>query len=376
MAKSSREIRTKSENKQAVYRFILHNGPVTRQDIFSGLGLSLPTIKQALEFLEKERLITSGGVVENTGGRNATAYSVDDDTHYAIGVYISYHHLTAVCVDLAGNILHSKRVYIPLDLQSDSYMEMIGELVEDVKFRMDKKANLLGVGIAIPSLVSEDGESVIYGMTSDFSGITRSVFERYIPYPLQLFHDSNVAGYAEVWQSPEIRNALYLNLNNSIAGALIIDGQIYTGNNHLAGELGHVIIDPHSEKTCYCGQKGCFDTMCNAGVLDSYTGGDLEKFMELLKKGDAEAAARWDTYLDNLALAVHNFRMLLDCTIIIGGYIGSYMGDYLGDLHRRIDKLSIFTPDSARYVVPCKYKKEATAAGAAIQIIEKYIDTL
>lgn len=68
--------------------------------------------------------------------------------------------------------------------------------------------------------------------------------------------------------------------------------------------------------------------------------------------------------------------MLLDCTIIIGGYIGTYIGEYMGDLHRRIDKLSIFTPDSTRYVVPCKYKKEATAAGAAIQIIEGYINTL
>lgn len=111
-------------------------------------------------------------------------------------------------------------------------------------------------------------------------------------------------------------------------------------------------------------------------MLDSYTNGKLEQFFQKLYEHDAKALEIWDTYLDHLALAIYNIRMLLDCTIIIGGYVGTYIEKYMGDLYQKIDKLSVFTKFSLTYVLPCSYKKEATAAGAGIQIIENFINSL
>lgn len=377
MSKRANEVKTKSENKQAIYRFLLENGPATKQDIYIGLGLSLPTIKQGLEFLEQERLIAAAGKIENTGGRNATAYQISGDSYCAIGVYISQHHLTAVCVNLTGDVTQSQRLYCPLEPQNEAYLKAIGSLVEEVRAAMPQpSAGLLGVGIAIPSLVSEDGEGVLFGMTSDFTGITREVLSRYIPFPTRMYHDSHVAGYAEVWKNPSLKNAVYLNLNNSIGSSLILDGKLYTGDNHRTGELGHIIVDPRRGKKCYCGRIGCLDTLCNASVLDAYTGGNLEQFFRLLEEGDGGAAELWEEYLDHLALAIHNLRMMFDCTFIIGGYVGTYIEKYMPDLWRRIDAYSIFTPHSQSYVLPCRYKYEATAAGAAIQMTEAFIRSL
>lgn len=377
MPKRSTEVKTKSENKQAIYRFIEEHESATKQDIYTGLGLSLPTIKQGLEFLEQMNLITAAGKIENTGGRNALAYCISKDSYFAIGVFISLHHLSAVCVDLSGNVIHSKRSYFPLDLQSDTYLRTIANLVEDVKNAVHiPDDRFLGVGIAVPSLVSEDGESVIFGMTSDFSGITREVLATYIPYPVKMYHDSKVAGFAEVKKNPDIQNAIYLNLNNSIGSSIILNGQLYSGNNHLSGELGHIIVDPKGGKKCYCGQTGCFDTVCNACVLDSYTDGKLERFFQKVDENDPGALKIWDTYLDHLSLAIHNLRMMFDCTIIIGGYVGTYIEKYMGDLYQKIDRLGVFTKFSRTYVLPCSYKNEATAAGAGIQIIENFINTL
>ncbi len=377
MAKMKKQVRTKSENKQAIYRYILNKGNVTRQDIFIDLGLSLPTIKQAIEFLMENDLIEEGGVLGNTGGRNAATYCIADSSRYAIGVYISYHHLTAVSVDLRGNILNNKRIYCPLDLQSESYLKMIGELVESIRTSAEPdNRELLGVGIAVPSLISEDGDSIIYGFSGDFTGITSKVFERYIPYPCRLFHDSTCAGYTEFWNSGEIKNAVYLNLNNTVGSSLFIDGSPYTGDNRLAGELGHMIMNPKSDQKCYCGRYGCLNTVCNAGILDSLTDGDLDSFFRLLDEKDEKASGIWDEYLDYLALAVHNLRMMLDCTVIIGGYVGSNIEPYMHILNEKIDNLSVFTPKSVTYTVPCRFKKESTAAGAALQILDRYISSL
>ena len=43
------------------------------------------------------------------------------------------------------------------------------------------------------------------------------------------------------------------------------------------------------------------------------------------RQGDAALRSVWDAYLDNVAVVVNNLRMMLDCDVILGGYVGRYM---------------------------------------------------
>lgn len=368
------DIKTKSENIESLFRYILKNGSATKQDLHTSLGLSLPTIKQGLDTLHENHFITSGETVKNTGGRNAIAYQIDTSYYYAIGIFISLNHLSAVCLDLSGNIISSKRIVYPLDLQNDDYLKKLGEITNNVISNINLEGKkILGVGIAIPSLISDDGENTIFGMTTDFTNITRKVLSKYIPYHTTIFHDSDAAAIAEIWKNPELNNAIYINLNASIGSSIIIDGKPYKGSNHLAGEIGHIIVAPGNGKQCYCGQEGCFDTVCNTNVLDSYTNGDLNEFFHLIDKGDEYALTLWNTYLDYLALTIRNLKMMFDCNFIIGGNVGARIEKYMPALYQKIDKLSVFVKFSETYVYPCSYKKATTAVGAAIQILENHI---
>lgn len=370
-------IKPKPENIQTVYRYIQRHANTTKQSLFAGTGLSLPTIKQIISVLEEEALITKGDKKENTGGRNALSYKVNESGRYAIGVYLSQHHLTSACLDLSGRILTTKRLKRLLNLQSEDYLMSIGNLVIDtVRTAGVDEKKLLGAGIAVPSCVSADGERIQYGMTTDFTGITRTVLSRYVPYDVRMYHDSRAAGFSEVFISPEIRNVVYLNLNNSVGSSVFANGQPYYGNSMLSGEIGHMIIDPGSTKKCYCGHYGCLDTVCSAGVLDACTDGDLGKFFMILKEKDEQAIQLWNTYLDNLALAIHNIRMLLDCNVIIGGYVGSFIGEYMEELYRRLDAMNAFSMSSRTVVSPCRFNVEATAAGSAFLIIDDFINSL
>lgn len=373
MPKASNPSEIKAQNRQQIFRFIRRNGPVSKQDIVIGLGLSLPTVTQNVQFLENLGLIIPSKV-KKTGGRDATAYSYKIDGRHAIGVFFSNNHINAVCVDLSGEVVCRARERMPFNLDDENYLRKIAEIVETLKDEAkvsDKE--LLGVGIAVPSLVSDDGERIIHAMNRSFTGKTRAEIARYIPYPSRIFHDSYAAGFAEVWIDHSIRNALYISLNDTIGCSQIIGNHIYCGDNNRAGELGHLCIVPKGGKLCYCGKRGCFDTLCNVSVLDSYTDGNLPEFFRLLKEGDSGAGEIWDEYLDNLALTIHNMRMLFDCTIIIGGYVGAFIEDYLDDLCARVDVRDSFGDPAIQYVKPCKYKIETTAAGAAIQIIADFI---
>lgn len=375
---SRQAVNTTSQNKQILYRFLHANGPSSRQAILMGTGLSLPTITQGINNLSEMGLVGVADSVRNTGGRNAASYACLPDGRCAVGVFFSVHHITAVVVDILGNVRHVKRIREKADLHADSYLRRIGELAEETLAESGLSAEgVIGAGIALQSLVSQDGEHLEHAMSQDFAGITRSTFAKFFPWPVRIFHDASAAGFAEVWSRPGMDNAFYLSLNNVVGGAFIINGRtLFPGEHFRAGEVGHILIDPvHGEK-CYCGNRGCLDTVCRSTVLDSCSGGNLEEFFRMLEAGDEEAAGRFRIYLKHLAVAIHNIHMLLDCPVIIGGYVGSLMDRHMEELCRQVDEYQIFGSPASSYVFPCRFRREAMAAGAAIQLLEDFIASL
>ena len=367
------------KKSQLIYHYIREQESVSKQDIVIGLRLSLPTITQNLQYLEQIRLIDTSKKFPSTGerGRNATAYTYLKEARAAIGVYLTGHHINSVAVDLSGDVIRMVRERREFDLGDDGYLRKIGETVEKVKQEAGiSDENLLGVGIAVPGLVSEDGEEAIYGRTLNFTGRTRKEIAKYIPYRNRLIHDSNAAGYAEVWISKDICNAFYISLSNSVGGAAIVDKNIYEGNRQKGGEIGHMTVVPEGGELCYCGRRGCFDTVCRSTNLDQYTDGNLEQFFELLEAGDKGAAQLWDQYLDDLSLGIHNIRVLFDSVIILGGYVGAYIENYMDELCRRVDERDAFDEKAKDYLVPCKYTVESAAAGAAIFYIDEFFNTI
>jgi len=364
--------------RQLIYRYIRDNGQASKQDLVIALKLSLPTVTQNLQYLTELGLVDTSKKIQNTGGRNATAYSYVKNARISIGIYLTRNHITVIAVDLLGNVVEKEKFRSKFDVESEEYLEKIGDAVTAIKDKIGLlEEQLLGVGIAVQSLVSADGEEVLYGRTLNFTGAKRTRIAQYIPYKNRLFHDSEVAGYAEVWINKSIKNAFYLSLNNSLGGAVIADDHLYIGDNLKSGEIGHMVAVREGGERCYCGQYGCFDTVLRATKLEEYTDGNLEQFFILLKEGDETAQRMWDKYLDELALAIHNVRMLFDSKVIIGGYIGAYIEEYLEVLAQKVDVRTPFLEDLAStYIVPCKYKVEAAAAGAAIYYINEFFDSI
>ena len=241
---------------QLIYQYIREQGAVSKQDIVIGLGLSLPTITQNLNNLAELGLIDTSKKISNTGGRNATAYSYIEKARYAVGLYLNRHHINCVAVDLSGNVISLIRVRENFDLNDDNYLRKIGETVEEVKKDTGLSDDrFLGVGIAVQGLISDDGERVTYGLTLNFTGVTRADIAKYIPYHNRLFHDSAAAGYAEVWDRNDLDDAFYLSLSNSVGAVSYthlssigrhrcLEVARMWGNVVFLGEQGTVTFEP------------------------------------------------------------------------------------------------------------------------------------
>jgi glucokinase len=75
-------------------------------------------------------------------------------------------------------------------------------------------------------------------------------------------NDANVAalGEARFGAGRDCASLLYITVSTGVGGGWILNGEIYRGANELAGEIGHMVIDPHGPP-CMCGRRGCVEQM-------------------------------------------------------------------------------------------------------------------
>ena len=359
-------------NTSNIYSYFLNHEEATKQDLASTLNLTLPTVNKNIDYLTDLGLIAPSGSRGQTGGRRAITYSLCSEAKVALGLDITKHHVSCVAVDLYGKIVSFNRNWLVFEY-TDSYFEEVAKLLE--KFIKDSKIDhkkILGVGIGIPALVQSDNKTVFYSGIMDIREDTFSMFKKFIPYDIVMFNDAKASCFAEKWVNKNIQNAFYIMLSNNVGGAMIINGQVYSGNNFRSAEVGHITLVPNG-RLCYCGQCGCVDPYLAATNLSQ---DDLAGYFENLETTtDEKILDAWDKYLDYIAQTVNIVRAVLDCDVILGGYVGAYLEPYLSDIKKRALKISTFDKD-ADFIKLCSYKHESIAAGAALHYVSEFIKTI
>lgn len=74
-------------------------------------------------------------------------------------------------------------------------------------------------------------------------------------------------------------------------------------------------------------------------------------------------------------MAVNNIHMVLDCDIILGGYVGSHVSKYIREIREKVQKRNTFS-DTGDFVLPCRYQTGAAALGAALYVVEEFIQKI
>jgi len=81
----------------------------------------------------------------------------------------------------------------------------------------------------------------------------------------ELENDANAAAYGELKAGAgrDARDLFYIGIGESIGGAIILDGKLWTGASGCAGEIGHITINTEGIE-CACGNTGCLETVASA----------------------------------------------------------------------------------------------------------------
>ena len=371
MAKRITPGQIRRTNRQQIYQYIYDEKKVSQQDIAYALRLSRPTVAAALAEMEEMGMILKKGYLDyDQIGRKAAAYSIAETYRVAIGVEIQRPRVKVIAADLYGRMLGREVWEIPY-ANDPAYFSRVSE---NILAFIDKlslsDAQILGIGFAIQGLVNADGSEVVYGTILDCTGLKIDVFSRHLPFPCVFVHDPDAAAVSEIWCSPELKNACYLSMSRHLGGSIIFNRRILTGRDGRSTLFEHIVIRPEGER-CYCGKRGCMETVCSMNALLGDE--DPDAFFAALRTGRPAEKERWTAYLGEVAHMVETLHLVYDMDFILGGHLAAYLNqEDLDFLRREIRDFSPF-PVTGDFLRLSKMPSHNINMGAALVFLQQFL---
>ena len=249
-----------------------------------------------------------------------------------------------------------------------------------------------GVGIGAPGAVDFGAGNVIFAPNLEgWKEVPlKKELEKHLGVPVFVENDANIAvlgvHVAELKGKP--RHMVGIFVGTGIGGGLILNGELYSGSNHTAGEIGHMVLDVDGPK-CGCGNKGCFEAVASrtaifqrikAGVkdgektlltemlgdnLEDLRSGDLRK---AIRRGDKFVAKIVEQAAEYVGIGAANLVNVLgpDVVVLGGGVIEALADEMMGVITRTIKDHAMPGTLKGVDVIASKLGDRAGITGAAV----------
>ncbi|PUA79911.1 sugar kinase [Nocardioides currus] len=227
----------------------------------------------------------------------------------------------ALGVALGGDGSVVAQVRFPTQAGPDGVLRTAARVVDELSGSVGP-ASMVGIGV--PGMVDPDSGEVSHAVNLDIDGVPLALAARLaevVGRRVVVENDVNVAalGVAALTGSTDLA---YLGIGTGLAAGIVVDGRLRRGASGVAGEIGHVSVDP-AGVLCGCGQRGCLETIASGSALARmWPGGESARVGRLRKAaldGDAHAATVWNQFADGLAQAVTAVALGVDPEVIVLG---------------------------------------------------------
>ena len=225
------------------------------------------------------------------------------------------------------------------DRAADVVAGAVAEALATAGATMDR---LTAIGVGVPGRVDPIAGSVSLAVNLGWQALPLGPqLESLTGVPVALENDVRAAAAGLVGRRVlgDIDDLAYLSVGTGISAGVVLDGRLHRGPRGLAGEIGHVVVDP-SGPVCPCGLRGCLETIAAgpavarraaealaAGRTSSLAPDDLtaSAVYRAAAAGDQLAAEIVATTGAHLARAIHELVMAYDVEVVVlgGGVAGA-----------------------------------------------------
>ena len=186
-------------------------------------------------------------------------------------------------------------------------------------------------------------------------------------------NDAQAAAWAEYHAlSVDADEMVFITISTGVGGGIICNGRLLSGNEGLAGHIGHTLADPHGPR-CGCGRTGCVEAIASgrgiaALATDDLQGMTAKSIFALAQSGHPQATSLVHRSAQTIARLIADMKASVNCQCaVLGGSIGLAPG-YLPLVE------TYLAQEPAVYhtkIVAAHYQHDAGLIGAALLAEDK-----
>jgi predicted NBD/HSP70 family sugar kinase len=248
-------------NRNLIFNQIRIRQPISRADLARTSGLQRSTVSLIVEELLRERWIVEGLIGDAPRGRKPTGLVVNEKRK-VLAVDVHPAQTTLAVADLSGRITGQKQLQLPSDPK-----KVIRAIVSEIKEIISEHADCSfeGIGMTVPGRFSHQLKKTVFAPNVGWPiAQIKSRVEQATGLQVVVDNVANACVLSEVWfgNTDEMHDIVLVNVSEGIGTGIFVNGGLVRGAGEMAGEFGHVQMDPNGIP-CGCGSRGCWETLAS-----------------------------------------------------------------------------------------------------------------
>jgi N-acetylglucosamine repressor len=217
------------------------------------------------------------GRAPSVRGRRPTLIRVRTSGRLAVAVDVRPSHTSVALADFSGAVL--ERSVFDTPSKPDELAQRIVTQVQAIlasRPSTDGEATTCqGIGVVVPGMVDRRSSQIIYAPRLGWRDVNlRDAVRALLDVPVSVESAPIACALARLWlmtgEPRSVNNFGYVSVSDGVGVGIVMAGEVLRGENHTAGELGHVSLDPNGP-VCACGKRGCWEAFaCNSATIARY----------------------------------------------------------------------------------------------------------
>lgn len=245
-------------------------------------------------------------------------------SNYHIGIDLGGTKIEVAVLDSQDKILFRERLFTEAHLGSKHIFDQIYALYSKAVMSIQNKSHTLGLGT--PGSISKKTHLLKNSNTLCLNDLPmQTLLEDKLVHDIVIENDANCFALAEAIMGAGIGypSVFGVIMGTGCGGGIVFDGKIRQGPQNIAGEWGHMVIDPQG-LPCYCGASGCVESFISGGGLEkrikNTTGNSISAmdFFRIPLKDESLKKIKQDFYA-RFGQALANLINILDPDIVVLG---------------------------------------------------------
>lgn len=263
-------------HEERVLRVLREHGALSRGQIAGAVGLSRTTLSEITgSLLQRGAIVVvdTDAARREGSGRPAERLALDPASGQFMGVDFGHRRVHVAVADASHEIVVSGSDRYDDDAPWPTRLDVAFRLIDRLSAESGVHYGALqGIGIGVPGPYSAAPGVLVVAphKASTADGNEASAQEAFadrFDAPVIMDNNTRLAALAEaIFGSSSVEDLLYVRLSDGVGGGLVVGGRLVTGSSGLAGELGHVTVDPNGPE-CRCGKRGCVETIASVPAI-------------------------------------------------------------------------------------------------------------